>query len=234
MIIKINETVKISEFAEIYVAGNNDSDLSVEFTFSKEALLGFATNLIWMYEDINPNKKIHMHIDPLLGDVPGNQSLGFFLTPKSPSMVLNVNGLNDSGMSNMYNAEYKELFIKHKFIKEFEVKEPAQDECIEEYELGFNNIANIRILDVNGLDTTNERMQVIFNISYNGLRDFAHMLLILANNYENQQKFIMAHVKQEEKQYNLGVLLSSNSNEVVIKCDYLGGVYNFDPHFGQR
>lgn len=42
-----------------------------------------------------------MHIDPLLGDVPGNQALGFFLTPQSPSMVLNINEVNDRQVANI-------------------------------------------------------------------------------------------------------------------------------------
>jgi len=234
MIIKLNEAVKISEFAEIIIMGNNiNNNLKVEFTFSKDALLGFATNLIWMYEDINPQKRIHMHIDPLLGDIPGNQALGFFLTPQSPSMVLNVNGIEDSQVHDMNSNKYKEIYIKHEFVKEFEVKEPAADESIEDYELGFNNIANIKILDSSHMDVTNNQMQIIFNINHKGLKDFASMLLVLANNYENQQEYMLAHVKQKEQQYNMGILLSENSNDVILKCDYLGCVYNYDLQFGQ-
>lgn len=62
MIFKLKETVKISQFAEIFVVGNNENNsLSVEFTFSKDALLGFATNLIWMYEDIDSKKNSHAY-----------------------------------------------------------------------------------------------------------------------------------------------------------------------------
>lgn len=235
MIIKLNETVKIREFVDFIVSGVNDryNNLRIEFTFSKDALLGFATNLIWMYEEINPNKKIHVHVDPLLNEIPGNQALGFFLDPQSPSLVLNVNGNNDNRVTNLFIKDYKEISLKYKFIKEFQVKEPASNEAIEDYELGFNNIAQIRIFDLNNVDVTNTQMQVIININYNGLKDFANMILILANNFENEQEYAMAHVKREEQQYNMGVLLSENSNQVVLKCNYLGCVYNYDTHFGK-
>lgn len=98
--------------------------------------------------------------------------------------------------------------IKHKFIKEFEVKDPAANESIEDYELGFNNVANIKILDSNHMDVTGREMQIVFNINYNGLKDFTNMLLVLANNYDNQQEYRVAHVKQQEQQYNMGILLS--------------------------
>lgn len=235
MIVKLNETVKIREFADIIVLGaaNKCECLSVEFTFSKDALLGLATNLIWMHEDINPQKKLHVHIEPLRGNVPGNQALGFFLTPQSPAMVLNVNSNNDNSVIDLSMENYKEIPIKYKFIKEFEIKEPAENEAIEDYELGFNNLAQIRILDSNKSDITNSHMQVIININYIGLKDFANMILILANNFETEQEYMIAHIKKNEQQYNMGILLSEISNQVVFKCGHLGSVYNYDPNFGK-
>ena len=234
MIIKMNEMVKISEFAEIFVkgAGNESRRLKVELTFSKEALIGFATNLLWMYDDINAERKLHIHVDPLLGSVTGNQALGFFLTPQSPPIILSVNSVDSTSSPNTDLYNFQEIFIKHRFVKEFELKEPAIDESIEEYELGFNNIAQVRILDLNDAEVTNEKMQIVFNINYIGLKDFATMLLILANNYENGLEYKIAHAGQNEKQYNMGILLSEKSNELILKCDYLGCVYNYAPEFG--
>lgn len=235
MIVKLNETVKIREFADIIVLGDDNKSkcFSLEFTFSKDALLGFATNLIWMYEDINPQKKLHTHVDPLSGDASGNQALGFFLTPQSPSMVLNVNGNNDNTDIDSYTEGYKEIPIKYKFIREFEIKEPAANEAIEDYELGFYNLAQIRVLDANKTDITNSQMQVMININYNGLKDFANMMLILANNFENEQEYMIAHMKKNKQQYNMGILLSENSNQVIFKCEHLGSVYNYNPNFGK-
>lgn len=235
MIVKLNETVKIRQFANIIVLGtaNKTECFTLEFTFSKDALLGFATNLIWMYEDINPQKKMHVHIDPLDGGSLGNQALGFFLTPQSPSVVLNVNGNKDDADIDFQVGDYKEIPIKYKFLREFEVKEPALNEAVEDYELGFCNLAQIRVLDSNKIDITNDRMEVIININYDGLKDFANMILILANNFESGQEYMIAHVKKNKQQYNMGILLSENSNQVVFKCGFLGSIFNYSPNFGK-
>lgn len=235
MVVNLDENIIINEMAEVFIrgVGGNNNGLKAEITFSKEALLGFAINLLWMYEDIDPKKKIHIHIDPLLGAVPGNQALGFFLTPQSPSVVFCLNSINENIPLNIDITNFKRILSKHKFATEFQIKEPAVDESIEDYELGLNNMVQIRILDSNNNNVTKDGMEIIFNINYNGLKDFATTLLILANNYENGQEYRMAHAKQREIQDNLGVLLSEKSNEVILKTDYLGCVYNYDSHFGQ-
>ena len=53
MRVKINESIKINEYAEVLIAGIEDksNNYKVEFTFSKDALLGLATNLLWMYDE---------------------------------------------------------------------------------------------------------------------------------------------------------------------------------------
>lgn len=78
MIINLNETVNVEELSELFLSGIEiGKGCRVELTFSKEALIGFATNLIWLYEDIDNEKNVHFHIDPLGGEIQGNQALGF-------------------------------------------------------------------------------------------------------------------------------------------------------------
>ena len=234
MRMRINESIKINEYAEVLIAGIEDksNNYKVEFTFSKDALLGLATNLLWMYDDIDSDKRIHIHIEPLLGSISGNQALGFFLAPDSPSMVLSVNNVSKNYIIDSEINRYKEIPIKYKFVKMYEVKEPASDESIEDYELGFTNIVHIRVLDKEKNEITNSKMQVIFKINYYGLKDFGNILLILANNYELHKEYELAHVIQKKNQYNLGVLLTHESSEVIIRCNYLGDVHDYAPHFG--
>jgi len=87
-------------------------------------------------------------------------------------------------------------------------------------------------LDKDKNEVTNGKMQIIFKINYFGLRDFANMLLVLANNYELHKEYELAHVIQKKNQYNLGVLLTNESSEVILRCNYLGGVHDYAPHFG--
>jgi len=169
-----------------------------------------------------------------LGIVSGNQALGFFLTPQSPSMIFSLNSVRERGVMNIDVTNLKKIPIKHKFVQEFEIKQAASYESIEEYELGFNNIAQIRILDANGKNVVSENLEIVFNINYRGLKDFATMLLVLANNYESNQEYPVAHSKFIETQYNMGILLTEKSSKLVIKMDNLGCVYNYDICFGNH
>ena len=65
MIINLNGNVDLCEYAKVSVRGINVETIDrVEFSFSKEALIGFAKNLIWMYEDIDRNSKFYVCTDP--------------------------------------------------------------------------------------------------------------------------------------------------------------------------
>lgn len=51
MIINLNETVSVEELSELSLSGVEFSkECKVELTFSKEALIGFATNLQTSYD----------------------------------------------------------------------------------------------------------------------------------------------------------------------------------------
>jgi len=235
MIINLNKSVLLKEFAELSVTGVEvtDKNYRVEVAFSKEALIGFATNLIWMYEDINENKKFHIHIDPFgRKNIPGNQALGFFMTPSSPSLVVVLNDVMESDCYDRKLENYKEIYIRNEIKKSIEIKEPACDESIEEYELGYNNIADVAIYNEENINITQNYMQVVFKLNYIGLKDFATMLLILANNYKTGNKYHLANINQKNFKYNMGIMLNGNSCEMTLKCKDLGCVYDYEPEFG--
>lgn len=234
MIINLNKSILLKEFAELSISSVEgiDEQYRIEITFSKEGLIGFATNLIWMYEDIDKNKKCHIHIDPLGGkNISGNQPLGFFLTSSSPSLVISINNLSD--YCDIKCENYKEINIKKEIEKSIEIKEPASYESIEGYELGCNNIADIAIYNKENYNITNkDYMQVVLKLNYDGLKDLATMLLILANNYKEDESYKLANINQKEFEYNMGIILNSNSCEAILKCKGLGCIYDYESNFG--
>lgn len=233
MIFNLNKSVEIKNLAEIYLSGKNLNSKKhrVKFIFSKEALIGFAINLAWTYTELSINRRFHFHIDPLGANISGNQPLGFFLTSNSPSLVIQLDNI-ECDFDNKISYDCKEINIRKGALKKYEVKEPASEESLEEYEIGFRNIACIKIYDDFNKDVTRECSQVVFKLTYEGLKDIANMLLILADNYKENIEYLLAHLKQKKLQYNMGVIFTKKSHEVVFSCQDLGCAYDYDFRFG--
>ncbi|RKI98335.1 hypothetical protein D7X87_26920 [bacterium D16-54] len=229
MNLELNKYVEIEEISELTLSGVNiGSDCKVEFTFSKAALIGFATNLLWLYEDIDKERQTHIHIDPLGGEIPGNQALGFFLTPRSPSLIVQV------GERQILDKKMicKQINIKNRVNTKIEIKEPACEEAIEEYELGLQNIVDIRIVNKYGEDVSEKYVQIVLKIGYETIKKLAVMLMTLANNFSFGCEYLLANLKQSILQYNMGLIFSKESPEVIIKCKELGCVFDYVPDFG--
>lgn len=229
MNLELNKYVEIEEISELTLSGVNiGSDCKVEFTFSKAALIGFATNLLWLYEDIDKERQTHIHIDPLGGEIPGNQALGFFLTPRSPSLIVQV------GERQILDKKMicKQINIKNRVNTKIEIKEPACEEAIEEYELGLQNIVDIRIVNKYGEDVSEKYVQIVLKIGYETIKKLAVMLITLANNFSFGCEYLLANLKQSILQYNMGLIFSKESPEVIIKCKELGCVFDYVPDFG--
>ncbi|MDE5892073.1 MAG: hypothetical protein K2H45_04005, partial [Acetatifactor sp.] len=78
MLIDLKSNIETINYAKIAAVGNDIEKASVsEIIFSKEALVGFAKNLIWIYEDIDKSKSFYVCTDPLGGVPSGNQIIGF-------------------------------------------------------------------------------------------------------------------------------------------------------------
>ena len=88
MIINLGDNFESYDFVKVSANGRNIENIkTVEFTFNKEGLIGFAKNLVWLYEDMDVNKKFYVSTDPLGGVPSGNQVIGFYLTADSPILV---------------------------------------------------------------------------------------------------------------------------------------------------
>ncbi len=238
MILDLNKPVEINEVSRIDLSGRGiDSDHKVELTFSKAALVGFATNLIWLYEDMDRIKQTHIHIDPLGGGIPGDQAMGFFLTPGSPFLVVQV------GEQEKLHGPVvcKQIHIRNTIHRKVEIREPAcgetietYDDLIEAYELGWQNIARIKIMDRSGEDVSENCGQVVLRIGFGTVKSLATMLMVLADNYLPDHGYLLANLKQSTLQYNMGMIFSKESPDVVIKCGELGCVCDHDPDFFRR
>jgi hypothetical protein len=231
MILELNGSVLLKEPAELSVKGKKTADITdnIKISFSKEGLIGFAKNLIWLYDDMPRNKKIYLCTDPL-GKVPtGNQTIGFFLTPKSPIFTLQINFLDKE--KNIFNA--KEIDIRKKSYRQcIEIAQPLDDNSIEEYELGLRNMAEIQVISNENEDITKDIFEVFLKINYDGLKDFATMLLILADNYAEGKEYLIAKEKASYEGYNLGIVLTQESPKATLCCKNLGCVYDYDANFG--
>lgn len=234
MIIDLNDEAVIKEVSELRLSGKNvGEEDKVEFIFSREALIGFATNLIWIYEEINSKKMCHFHVDPLGGEISGNQALGFFLTPQSPPLVVQINGIHFDLCEKQWK-QCRSIPIRQGESEKYEVKAPARDESIEEYELGLRNVVSIKVLAQDGRDISSECVQAVLKMNYDTLKQFAAMLLVLANNDSYGCEYVLANLKQEKLQFNMGLLFTKDSPEMVVKCQDLGCVYDYEPDFGMK
>jgi hypothetical protein len=235
MILELNNSVLLREPAELSLKGKGNTALAenIKISFSKEGLVGFAKNLIWLYEDISSNRNVYFCTDPL-GKVPqGNQTLGFFLTPDSPTLTLQINFLDKETGVLCDNA--KDIDIRKKSYRQcIEIAQPLDETSIEEYELGLRNMAKIRVISKENEDITKDFFEVFFKINYDGLRDFATMLLILADNYVEGKEYLIAKEKETFEGYNLGIILTQESKKGILGCNDLGCVYDYDINFGNR
>lgn len=231
MVINLTKSVPLKELCRISAYGYTTKIAhDMEFTFSHEAMVGFATELLWMYEDINENRKLSLCTHPLQS-VP-NQVIGFYLTPDSPVLLFKVNSLNGVEEGGEYKS-WKEIYIKTKNINQYyEVREPLNeaDGCIsvELYEFRRKNIVNIAIFDEEKHDITKFYDSVVFEVNYNGLKELATMLLVWSNNAKEGDRYLLYHIGQTGNGYNLGIVLTRESVPTIFKCDDLGCVYDYD------
>lgn len=237
MIINLTRSVPLKELCRITVIGNTkDRAKCVEFTLSHEAMIGFATELLWLYENINDTRKLIITTFQLEVDPAPNQAIGFYLTPNSPMMVLQVNSLTGKVENENEGENWKEIDIKAKNTNQYYyVKDPSEEECtfitLESYELSRKNIMNISVLGDKGNDITKSYHTMIFEINREGIKDFATMLFVWANNYKEGVEYTLPHIDKADYGNNLGIILAHDNIDVKFKCCDLGTVYEYDTRF---
>lgn len=234
MLINLTKSVPLKELCKITVIGHmTDTAQWIEFTLSHEAIIGFATELLWIYEDINDNKKLVISTNQLQVDPSPSQAVGFYLTPNSPMLVLKVNSLIENNEDGDEYKNWKEIDIRMKEVNQYyNVKNPSDEEgeliTLESYELSKKNIMNIKIFNDKGDDITKDYNTVIFEINRKGIKEFATMLLVWANNCKEGDEYTLPHIDKLDCGYNLGIILAHDSMLTKFKCHNLGTVYDYD------
>lgn len=231
MVINLTQSVPLKQPCRISAIGHaTDVAKWVEFTFSHEAIIGFATELLWMYEDINDSKKLTITTNPLQVDPAPNQAIGFYLTPNSPLLAIKINSLMEKECE---CNNWKEIRIKEKNVNQFYKVNSSFDEdngviTIESYELSKKNIIGIKLLSNEGNDVTNKFSTVIFEINRSGIKELATMLLVWANNCKNGDEYMLPHTGKSEMGHNFGVVLTRDSIPTKFRCHDLGTAHDYD------
>ena len=237
MIINLTKSVPLKELCKITAIGHTpDTACQIEFTLSHEALIGVATELLWMYEDLNDDKKLMISTHQLRVDPAPNQTIGFYLTPNSPMLVLKVNSLTEKKEGNCIHNNWKEINIREKNTNQYyNVKTPSVEDIefitLETYELSRRNIMNIKVYDNERNDITDKYQTVILEINREGIKDFATMLLVWANNYKEGGEYSLPHIDKSEQGYNLGIILTSDSISGKFTAHDLGVASDYDSRF---
>lgn len=230
MKIKLNSSSILYEIAKVNVSEINNVEISyIEMSFNKDALIGFAKNLIWMYEDIEKNRKFYVCTDPLGGVPSGNQVLGFYLTKNSPILVFRINYLNDYDAIKCLDNEIQPKLRTEKCI---EVLPPLADNDLEDYEIGFKNIADIKIYSNNNIDISGNINEVLFEINYEGLKKLAIIMFKLAENFDIGKEYDIAILDKNDILIESEIVLTSDSIPLKLKCVDIGSVYDYEPNFG--
>ena len=155
----------------------------------------------------------------------GNQVIGFYLTVNSPILTFNINSLNYSNGIKISNIVQQ--FQSSKIKKCIEILPPVDENLMEEYELGFRNLARVSLFDRNHIDISKNIYEVLWEINYNGLKNLAIFLMRLLDNYQEGAEYT---IRQDN---NMGIILTEDSLPVKFKCINLGSVYDYEPGFGQ-
>lgn len=234
MIINLTKSVSLRELCKISVIGNTkEVAYRIEFTFSHEAMIGFATELLWIYEDINDSRTLTISTHQLQVDPSPSQALGFYLTPESPMLVFKINSLKEKEEKEFKCKNWKEISIKRKNVNQYyNVKSPSDEDdefiFLESYELSKKNLININIFNEEGENISKLYNTVILEINRKGIKELATMLFVWSNNCKEGDNYLLPQINNSKIGYNLGILLTQDSLSTNFKCNDLGSAYDYD------
>ena len=95
-----------------------------------------------------------------------------------------------------------------------------EDEFYEIYNIGFNNIARIKVYESEKEITS--RCDVIFRLSKNAFLGLGTRLLRMAHKYKEGKRYL-------SKEDDIGFYLTNESPILEIKCKTLGSAFDYDP-----
>ena len=237
MLINLTQSVPLKELCKVTAVGHTDDTAErIEFVLSREAILGFATELLWIYEYTSDNRELVLATHQLQVDPAPNQVVGFYVTSDSPTFVLKVNTLSEKKEEEYECRNWKEINIKDKNTNQYYcIKDVSYEEkefiTLEPYELSRRNIMSINVFDAEDSNINAGYSSVIFEINRMGIKEFATMLLVWANNCKEGDEYELPHIDKSDCGYNLGIVLAHNNIAVKFKCGDLGTAHDYDSRF---
>lgn len=225
---EINEKIynrNNDNISEICILNNdyNIDEVKVVLELSKEAMIGIGNQFIRLEQKGIPDE-IDIRTEPLKTSWGANQPLGFYLTPDSATLfvyhkeygTLEDNNINrfslDKGFKNIYK-------LNEPYLVDLE----WDDDYLESYQLGLNNIGSLKIFH-EGKNITN-RSEVIWRLSNNALLGFGMEIIRLAHNFEEDKEY------NTKRDNNLGMYLTNNSPELIVRCKTFKKIYEYDNNF---
>ena len=204
----------ISIYVQSKCGQNITKKCEVMACLNEDAMLGLGKSLIrraaGYYNRGNP-----MHLDPIRSHHIV-QSYGIFLHPHSIETIIGDNGVEsitkytpsqvpNTGGAMAYN---------------FELECPDRDQGIlEDFEKNDANIACFQVFDLEGNDISNQIRYVGLWFIKGSLISFGEGLIRLAHNFEEDKEIhLVSKNEKSEAQQLMGVYLSPNSCELIIKC----------------
>lgn len=173
----------IGQIEILNIAKDKTKEYKVNLELSKEAMIGFAISAIRCKDGLPEGYDIR--IEPL-GSSCANQSMGFFLTPDSTELYFYGKGygtLNENLINKV--CEKKE---KNKSKLEVLIDLECEDKFYEMHNIGFNNIARIKVYE-NEKEITS-RCDVIFRLSKNAFLGLGTRLLRMAHKYKEGKSYL--------------------------------------------
>lgn len=204
----------IGQIEILNIAKDKTKEYKVNLELSKEAMIGFAISAIRCKDGLPEDYDIR--IEPL-GSSCVNQSMGFFLTPDSPELYFygkEYGTLNENLINKV--CEKKE---KNKSKLEVLIDLECEDEFYEIHNIGFNNIARIKVYE-NEKEITS-RCDVIFRLSKNAFLGLGIRLLRMAHKYKEGKSYLST-------ENDIGFYLTNESPVLEIKCTTLGSAFDYD------
>lgn len=232
MKINISKCIKIREMCKITVnCFSERKPDKVVFQFSKEAIVGFASELIRIYDDIDDRYQLKLETHPLGDDPAPSQTVGFFLTSDSPMFYLKINSLPKEVNSERINTlKYNEILYDNIKSNQYFYVDTAgcdSDELVvESYELSKENIVKITVYDEINNDISDECNVLTFEINHEGILDLATMLLVWANNISSND-YSLIQLNSKKTGFNFGIALTEDSIHTSFQVKQLGSAYDY-------
>ena len=202
----------------------------VIFSFSKEAMIGFAHEALRLWDNFSESQ--HIHTEPL-GTPLANQSMGFYLTPESSDFIIyckNYGDLNTYGINKVEDV-YKVKSNTNIFKLEYQLDMGFNNDFLQCYNIGFNNVGKIKV--IMGDEDITTLCTVIIKLSNSAFLGLGTQLLRLANNLDHKNKYIIEPIGKKNQSCRLGFFLTSNSASMVVHYEHMNNVFYYDKSYGE-